>query len=152
MKFAEDGSALAKGAEAAGKVLSQAGVAQAGKWANTAKTLAKAVPGLSEKIGVEATDVAGKTLYKATNTAGHIASAAVGTVKNLTVQAGKYAARPTSATRRTPAKASSATSPVASRYPRPVRSSTRSCTGAPDDVTGRTADPGLQPRTARWLH
>lgn len=94
MKFAEDGSALAKGAEAAGKVFSRAGVAQAGKWANTAKTLAKAVPGLSEKIGVEATDVAGKTLYKATNTAGHIASATVGTVQNLTIQAGKYAAAP----------------------------------------------------------
>lgn len=94
IQFGEDGAKLARGAEAAGKALTRVGEHTMGSWAHTASKIAKVVPGLSEKIGVDAVKVGEKTIYTATNTAGHVAGAAFGTAKGLAVQVGKWEAQP----------------------------------------------------------
>jgi phage shock protein A len=82
---ADDGARLAKGAEAAGKTLEDLGTKQLGKWAHQAQAISekasKVLPGLSEKIGVQAIQVGKKTVYEATNATGHVAGAVVGAVQ-----------------------------------------------------------------------
>lgn len=68
---AEDGSRLARGAEAAGKTLTDLSKTQFTKWTNTAGKILKAVPGVSEKAldGKVASTVAGTVVGAAQKTA-----------------------------------------------------------------------------------
>jgi len=61
---------LATGAEAAGRALEEMGTRQLGSWAHQAQVISKVVPGLSDKIGVQAVKIGTKTVYEATNAAG----------------------------------------------------------------------------------
>ncbi|HEY0806631.1 MAG TPA: hypothetical protein VGD84_16275, partial [Pseudonocardiaceae bacterium] len=94
IQFADDGARLAKGAEAAGTVLERVGTRQLGSWAHQAQVIAKVVPGLSGKIGVDAVTVGSKTMYEATNAAGRVAGAVVGGVEKGAIQVGEWQAQP----------------------------------------------------------
>lgn len=89
---ADDGVRLATGAEAAGKALEEMGTRQLGSWAHQAQVISKVVPGLSDRIGVQAVKLGTKTVYEATNAAGRVAGAVVGGVEKGAIQVGKWEA------------------------------------------------------------
>ncbi|HEX3647712.1 MAG TPA: hypothetical protein VHV49_04740 [Pseudonocardiaceae bacterium] len=78
---AEDGSRLAKGAEAAGKTLTDLSKTQFGKWTTTAGKIAKAVPGLSEKIATS-------------KVASTVAGGVVGAVQGTAIKVGMWQIHP----------------------------------------------------------
>lgn len=87
-RAADEGGRMAAG----GRAMEEASAGQLGKWAHQAQVLVSKVPKLSERIGVTAVETGKKTVYTASNAAGRVAGAVVGTGWKVGVQVGKWEA------------------------------------------------------------